>query len=750
MRRFRLFLFLFSLLNFGWLHAQDTLSVDAVATMPVCSPKNPDVKVCASAPKVLSRMNPSYPDEARKQRKEGTVILGATVTREGSVTGIHVVKSVDKDIDRAAVDAVSQWKFDPGQYEGKPVDVELKIEVNFRLQSNASSAPSSENSKSNPNATDEFRNIYANGNEAFNRNDYATAVNLLRRATTLQPQNSNAWNELGRALLAMNEVDAAIHAFQTSIANDPTSRNAYNNLGLAYERQRKYADAEAQFRKQIVVNPDDHYAHRNLGTMLAQLQRCADAMPELEKALSLTPNHVGTLIAQGGCDLDSGNRAKGVSELQQATSISSAPLTFNDAAYALAKRNIELEMAEKWSDHCLTMERARLQGFSLDHLTPEQLNYVFWIAAYWDTRGWIYFLRSDIEHAHKFVESAWSLRVDPTVGDHLGHIDEKLGLLEDARRVYAMSVVAADDPSKAGVDPQDLADAKSRLEKLTGGKTEAALKQAKLDLAAKNTFLVDNPGAISASADYAIRLKEPGKPAEFQQLSADKTLAKINHSLPAAKMPVFLADSGVEIPLRGSLTCHAEEPGCRFVILSPEEAVNLARNEMAASTTTPDLTHDPHLYDNSSMGMRLTLPDEWHLLKEEPGSFSKPHNVMFGKAGSAAMFMLTRERFEGSFDLYQKMIEASLSQRPDYKKSGEEIVKRDTLTGKRWITSFTYQGVLYSATVEMFGVGDNYYRATALAPKEVYDRYAENFESMFRSVQFPMEHLDPKLLDPGK
>jgi hypothetical protein len=41
--------------------------------------------------------------------------------------------------------------------------------------------------------------------------------------------------------------------------------------------------------------------------------------------------------------------------------------------------------------------------------TPDQLNYVFWVASYWDTRGWIYFLRGDNTNARSYVEASWSL-----------------------------------------------------------------------------------------------------------------------------------------------------------------------------------------------------------------------------------------------------------------------------------------------------------------------------------------------------
>jgi TonB family protein len=756
MRRSCLLLFLV-LLATGLIWAQGTISVDAVSAMRVCSDKDSASGLpCATAPRPLSKVNPVYPEKARQQRKEGTVTLGLTVNKDGSVSGVHVVNGVDKDIDRAAIEAVNQWKFDPGTYQGNPVDVELAVTVNFRLSTSPQRTSPVGNLQGQKEAVDDSRNLYSDALEAYNRGDYATAANLLRKVTSLTPQNSSAWNDLGRALMAMTELDTAVQAFQASIKNDPTSRNAYNNLGLVYWRQRKYEDAAAQFRRQIVVNPDDHYAHRNLGMMMRDQKRCSEAMAEIQKALALTPNHVETLLAEGECDLDLGNQAKGISELQQAISVSSAPNVFNSAAYVLAKRNIEISMAEKWSDTCLTIETTRLKNVSdipLDHLTPEQLNYVFWMSAYWDTRGWIYFLRGDNSAARSFVEAAWSLRTDPSVGDHLGRIYEKLGRSEDAAKVYAMAIASADQPKRTRVDLDDLADAKKQLAKLAAGNTDNRIKQGDADLSKKSVVLLANEGAVSASAEFGVRVAAPGKPSKFQQLNGDKTLEKVTESLQASKLPVFVPESsGVEVPLRGTLTCHSEEAQCRFAFLSPEEAVNMARNEMALASTTSaaNATHDPHVYDDTAMGMRIFLPDEWKLVRVEPGSFSQPRNAMFGKSGSLAMFMLTRERFEGSLELYQKMLDRFFASRTDFKRAGEQTVKRDGLTGTRWNVSWNERGIDYSAVIEMFGEGDDYYRVTTLAPKDVYDRYAETFESVLRSVQFPMLRLNPHNLDPEK
>ena len=372
----------------------------------------------------------------------------------------------------------------------------------------------------------------------------------------------------------------------------------------------------------MVVNPDDHYAHRNLGMLLRDQHQCSEAMPELQKALSLTPNHAETLLAEGECDLDLGNRAKGISELEQATSVSSAPNIFNSAAYVLAKRNIEIGIAEKWSETCLTIENTRLQNISLDHLTPDQLNYVFWMASYWDTRGWIYFLRGDNTKARSYAEAAWSIRADAGTGDHLGQIDEKSGRSEDAAKVYAMAIASAEQPTRARIDLDDLADVTKRLAKLAGENTDTRIAQGRADLNGKNVTSVANEGALNASGDFVVRLSAAGKPTEFHQLNGDKTLAKFSDSLRATKLPISLPESsGVEVPLRGTLTCHSEEARCRFAFLTPEEAVNVTRDEIALASATPatSATRDPHVYDDPAMGMRIFLPDDWKLVKVEPG-----------------------------------------------------------------------------------------------------------------------------------
>ena len=73
---------------------------------------------------------------AMEARIQGTVWMTAVVLTSGDVGEVAVVKSLDTEhgLDQQAVDAVRRWKFEPGTREGKPVAVEVTIEMTFTLK----------------------------------------------------------------------------------------------------------------------------------------------------------------------------------------------------------------------------------------------------------------------------------------------------------------------------------------------------------------------------------------------------------------------------------------------------------------------------------------------------------------------------------------------------------------------------------------------------------------------------------------
>jgi TonB family protein len=86
-----------------------------------------------SAPTVLYKVEPDYPDEARKAKLEGKVLVQLVVDEHGLPQQIRVIRSLGMGFDEKAIEAVSKWRFRPGAKAGKPVPVSANIEVNFRL-----------------------------------------------------------------------------------------------------------------------------------------------------------------------------------------------------------------------------------------------------------------------------------------------------------------------------------------------------------------------------------------------------------------------------------------------------------------------------------------------------------------------------------------------------------------------------------------------------------------------------------------
>lgn len=86
-----------------------------------------------TAPRLMSKVEPTYSEEARKARYEGTVVLKIVVSSEGTVKQPSIVIPLGLGLDEKAIEAVSKWRFEPGTEDGKPVAVVANIEVNFHL-----------------------------------------------------------------------------------------------------------------------------------------------------------------------------------------------------------------------------------------------------------------------------------------------------------------------------------------------------------------------------------------------------------------------------------------------------------------------------------------------------------------------------------------------------------------------------------------------------------------------------------------
>jgi TonB family protein len=84
-------------------------------------------------PKLVHSVEPAFSTKSNEAFIEGTVTVSAVVSTHGNLTDMQVVKGLSAAQNRSALDALKEWRFEPGTKDGKPVNVRIKIQVDFHL-----------------------------------------------------------------------------------------------------------------------------------------------------------------------------------------------------------------------------------------------------------------------------------------------------------------------------------------------------------------------------------------------------------------------------------------------------------------------------------------------------------------------------------------------------------------------------------------------------------------------------------------
>jgi TonB family protein len=109
----------------------------SVNTLPAATDKKqaPDsinVSPTEMAGNVLTKVPPKYPEEAKKERIQGTVLLNAVIGKDGAVEELTVA-SGPKELQQSSLDAVRQWTYKPYLLNGNPTEVKTTVSVIYTL-----------------------------------------------------------------------------------------------------------------------------------------------------------------------------------------------------------------------------------------------------------------------------------------------------------------------------------------------------------------------------------------------------------------------------------------------------------------------------------------------------------------------------------------------------------------------------------------------------------------------------------------
>ena len=86
-----------------------------------------------AAPKLIYQVDPEFSEEARKAKFSGNVEVYLIVDEQGNPTHIRIARGVGMGLDEKAIEAVRQYKFKPATQNGKPVKVDIYVDVNFQI-----------------------------------------------------------------------------------------------------------------------------------------------------------------------------------------------------------------------------------------------------------------------------------------------------------------------------------------------------------------------------------------------------------------------------------------------------------------------------------------------------------------------------------------------------------------------------------------------------------------------------------------
>ncbi len=409
--------------------------------------------------------------------------------------------------------------------------------------------------------------LYDAAKAAFQRGSFDTAIELLKKVVADDPKHKSAWMDLGRAYMVLRQSDKAVEAFKKQAELNPYDEYAFSSIGWAYTADRKYDQAAEAFQKAIEINPLSLYAHAALGSMYQESHAYDKAVPELEKAVSLKSDDASLQISLGDAYLNLGQDDKALAAFDKAVQISATPAVWNNIAYQLSLKNAHLDRAQQYAESAVTAIANDSRNLSIDGLSDRDLQIAAELDANWDTLGWVYFARGNMDKAQKYVRSAWVLGQHGEVGDHLAQIYQKMGRKDEAIRTYAESL--------SGIRPAT--ETRSRLATLVGGdgKVAPVIEQHRMELQQLRTLKLGKVAPLTGTADFFVLLTPgPGgaKVDAAKFVSGEEKLKPLTENLRRAKLDFsFPDDVPTKILRRGTLTCSKESGQCDFVMTLPED-----------------------------------------------------------------------------------------------------------------------------------------------------------------------------------
>ena len=123
------------------------------------------------------------------------------------------------------------------------------------------------------------------------KNNFQVAKKLYKQALKIDPNNTDAYNNLGLIFSTLGEFQKALDCYEKAIKIKPKSVSTHNNLGLLYEKFKDHRKAVICYQQSIQIEPRYALAYFNLGNVYKILGKFKEAKNSYKKAIEIEPNY---------------------------------------------------------------------------------------------------------------------------------------------------------------------------------------------------------------------------------------------------------------------------------------------------------------------------------------------------------------------------------------------------------------------------------------------------------------------------
>ena len=198
--------------------------------------------------------------------------------------------------------------------------------------------------------------LVALGRKARADGDLVHARQVFATAAAASPKDVSVLTEYASILIQAKDLDAALEPLMKAAAVEPDREIVRANLASTLRKKGLWKDAEKEYREAVRADPDYAPALRGLGTLLLERGQAAQAIEPLKKAVLRDPTNVESAWALARAQRQTGALKDAAETLAAAAALDKAPL--DDEAGAVAYERGRYEEAVGFFDKALAKEPA--------------------------------------------------------------------------------------------------------------------------------------------------------------------------------------------------------------------------------------------------------------------------------------------------------------------------------------------------------------------------------------------------------